>query len=407
MKAIAQRLGYISMLILATAGNFAFAQSAIDDDNSKLVVTSMAVSGDNFFAGTRSKGVYRSVDGGKVWAAVNSGLPEHAYINGIATSGRNILTAVYGKGMYLSGDNGMNWKQVSVCSAPCEVEKITTFKNKVFAATKDGLYESVDDGVHWAVVPAIIEKNMTSVVASDNGMLAWSNNGRYRNVFYSSPDGLEWNMLKENNASPDDLEVHGNNILATRCQHIENKGIGRSRCLTALLWILSKNGKKWEEVDLKPREYVFDGDKIYGITVEITASQKKGVVYKREVLMSDNRGGSWKKVDENTDAFVVSDYGMQEKLTEMKVWEPIEIAEHEAMLKSQKLEEERYVAAQAAARKKQKELEDRFNVAPTYRGRGSSPGSTQPDYRALSNDRFNARHNTGSYIDSKGGIHIR
>jgi len=408
MKTTSQKIIYTTLLTIAVISNFAFGRSTVTGDELQFRITMMDAIGDNIFAGTASNGVYRSVDGGKVWAPVNNGLPQPLSIQGMATSGKNIFIVGFSQprtNLYSSGDNGLTWKEVTNCPVP--MAGITSFKDKLFAATREGFYESTDHGAKWTLVPAIVEKEMTTMVATKDRVFVWSRQGPYTNVFYTTTDGIKWTLLKDQGAMIGDVQVHGNNILTTWCQNTEQRWDGQTKCLSNHMRVLSKNGKEWEEeVKLKPREFVFSGDNIYAITVDLTESKKKGVGCVREVLMSDNRGKSWKKVDENTDAFVVSDYDMQEKLTELKVWEPIEIAEREAMLQKQKLAAEEYAAAQAKARKAQRELDAKYEAE--YKSSASSPsGIKQPDYRAMSNDRFNAMHNTKSYIDSNGGMHIR
>ncbi len=299
----------------------------------------------------------------------------------------------------------MNWAGVNVCPGDCKVTGVSSFKNKVFATTAKGLYESTDDGTNWTLVSALPEKEMSSVVANKEYALTSSYEDAYTTKFYSSPDGKKWNEVRDgNNVRVGQLEVHGDNFVATWCQHNVNIS-GQSTCRAYRLWVLDKNAKKWEEIDFRARYFGFDENKIYAIKVEVFEKKKKAV-YNKEIVMSDDKGKSWNTVDENTDPFVLSDYGMQEKLIELKAWESVEIDEINAVIRGKKLAEENYAAAMAEARKKLKAAEALYN-APASSGRPGSSTSDKPDYRALSQDRYNARHNTRSYIDSKGGIHIR
>ncbi|MCD6010361.1 MAG: BNR/Asp-box repeat protein [Flavipsychrobacter sp.] len=399
MKATSQWAVCIIVLMTAATGTIASAQS----DEAKMPITSMAVSGDNIFAGTRTNGVYRSTDGGKVWAPVNNGLPDKAQIMEMAATAKSVFTIVYRpeRIMFVSGDNGMNWKMVSASPTNPSVTGVASFKNKVFAATPTGLYESTDDGAHWLPVKGVNEEKMTSVIASGKCVLAWYQKGRSENIFYSSTDGNEWNKLEAQSVWPDDLEVHGNNFLVTFCQ--DSRSIGNQpTCRAYILWLLDKKAKKWEQLDFRARYFGFDGDKIYAIKVKVSENRKKQPVYEREVTVSDDRGKSWNTVDEKTDPFITGNYGMQEKLNELDMLKDAEIGEivqyRTMIINNQKHRD----STLAAIQKKQKEMEYKSYYSPS-----SNNGSKQPDYRALSQDRYNARHNTSSYIDSKGGIHIR
>jgi hypothetical protein len=411
----------IFILTITINFNFAFGQSTINDDASKTRVTTMGNIGDVLFAGTTSKGVYRSVDGGNKWEPINNGINQIVPVIGMATSEKKIFALFFSKytnisTLYVSSDNGLSWKEVKVCPGTnsyglaYNTTGITSFKNKLFAATINGMYESIDDGANWTLIPEIIERDITSVVSTNDRILFWSRTGGYSCSYYTSTDGIKWNLIP-NIGIPlerEQLYIHGSNFSIAWCQHTEYREGGKIKnCLRKRLFILSKNGKKWEDMDkIKPREFVFIGNDIYAITVKVTSNKEKKVVYERQILMLKDSGKSWTKVDENSDAVVVSNYDMQEKLTELKVWEPIEIEEYEYMLKQQKISAEKLAAAELKAEEEKRKLNEKFVSTYQRSGTGMSTGP-QKDYRALSNDRFNSMHNTKSYIDSRGGMHIR
>ncbi|MCD6013446.1 MAG: hypothetical protein K0Q79_3308 [Flavipsychrobacter sp.] len=400
---LSKQLLCIAMLVVAGINNFALGQSTIDDDESKTVITSMAVCGDNIFAGTK-KGIYRSADSGKVWRLVN-GLPAPAWTIKLVSVGKNIFAVGFFPDLllFISTDNGDSWKWVTVAADRERVMDVCVFKGRLFAATDKGLYVSTDEGAHWAADPGLKEKFASTAIAVKSCVLVLAKAESGQEIFYSSADGVKWDIVKSEGVRPNDVNASGDNIVATFCQYQHSMG-DRSTRRGYVLWILSKNARKWEQAEFRARYFALDGDNIYAIKVQVTNEKKKDPGYVREIVKSDDKGRSWKTIDEKTDPFVTTDYGMQEMLHELDFWKSFEIEEIVAFRRGQQL------AAEQREKEWQAELKRR-REAPVYEDRtfrqGTHKASAQPDYRALSQDRFNAMHNTNSYIDSKGGMHIR
>ena len=73
------------------------------------LVTSLAVSGTNLFAGTGG-GVFLSTNNGTSWKQVNNGLMDTNILS-LAVSGTNLFAGTYGSGVFLSTNNGASWTQ--------------------------------------------------------------------------------------------------------------------------------------------------------------------------------------------------------------------------------------------------------------------------------------------------------
>jgi hypothetical protein len=81
-------------------------------------VRSIAISGNNIFAGTEGKslftigdGIYLSSNNGANWTQVNNGLPLTIGIH-LAVSGNNVFAGL-DSGIFLSTNNGSNWTKVN------------------------------------------------------------------------------------------------------------------------------------------------------------------------------------------------------------------------------------------------------------------------------------------------------
>ena len=73
----------------------------------------MIAKGTDIFAGTDGDGMFRSIDNGISWNAVDSGLPADAYVYTLTMSGDNIFAGTWGDGVFLYSSNGASWTAVN------------------------------------------------------------------------------------------------------------------------------------------------------------------------------------------------------------------------------------------------------------------------------------------------------
>jgi hypothetical protein len=50
---------------------------------------------------------------GKSWSALSTGLPQNSMVTALATSGTNLFAGIYEKGVFLSTNNGITWSEVN------------------------------------------------------------------------------------------------------------------------------------------------------------------------------------------------------------------------------------------------------------------------------------------------------
>lgn len=153
-------------------------------------VSKLAINGNNLFAGTRDKGVFRSIDGGITWSSAN-GLAD-TNIAAIAASGSNVSVGTQDSGVYVSIDNGLNWTK----KPGANLELDSAFINAVVmnssylftcGGTFNGVYYSTTLGQRWTHSgPANI---FVSLLVSNNNLYAGSNG---YGSFISSDNGLTW-----------------------------------------------------------------------------------------------------------------------------------------------------------------------------------------------------------------------
>lgn len=129
----------------------------------KVIATSPNfVSDSTIYLGTRYKGVFRSVDGGKNWSPIwkaNSGWLSSLVISPDFSSDRTIYAGVLGEGIYKTLDGGHTWQPNNNFTTFAERHQLDSGrlaispnykKDKiVFAGTGEGLFKTIDGGRSW------------------------------------------------------------------------------------------------------------------------------------------------------------------------------------------------------------------------------------------------------------------
>ena len=106
-------------------------------------------SGSFLFAGTSSKGVFRSSDQGASWTPANSGLENATVLS--FTRDQTFLYAGTNKGVYRSSNNGTTWVAANNGIQTKLVTNMVIGGGFLFAGTSgQGVYRSADQGNTWA-----------------------------------------------------------------------------------------------------------------------------------------------------------------------------------------------------------------------------------------------------------------
>lgn len=166
---------------------------------------SPAFGSDNtIFAGTAG-GVFKSVDRGSTWTAVNTGL-SGLDVRGVAVSpayaSDMTLFAATAAGLFASNNAGASWISSGTGIAGLDLSSLAispgfASDRTVFAGTNSGVYRSTDAGSTWVQSSTgLPNQNVRAVVvspayATDNTLLAATSGG----VFASNNGGASWLAL--------------------------------------------------------------------------------------------------------------------------------------------------------------------------------------------------------------------
>ena len=189
-------------------------------------IWSLAVNGNNIFAGTDSFGIYLSTDNGMSW---NQTSLNNECVNSILTLGNYIFAGTGGNGIFLSTNNGTNWNHVGFDNK--YAVSFAVIGNHIFAAVQpDGLYSSTDNGMNW-VLTSLSCKYIVFLTTFENNILA----GSFYGVFLSSNYGTNWTQISNTSDIFSLLKI-GNNLFAGIDQH----GV----------FISTNNGTNWNQTAL-------------------------------------------------------------------------------------------------------------------------------------------------------------
>lgn len=149
------------------------------------------------YAVTYYHGVYKSVDDGVHWIAINDGLPSDwgLSVREVVVD-NDILYAATSYAVYRSTDGGMHWLPTAPFPDPTQAQALLVEGDTIYAATySNGIYKSIDGGKNWRSMNVGLSANedVTSLL-NDNGTLyaGCFNALRHGAVFKSTNGGESW-----------------------------------------------------------------------------------------------------------------------------------------------------------------------------------------------------------------------
>lgn len=146
--------------------------------------------GTTLFAGTAGNGgIYRTVDNGDNWIAVNSGIQYQGKVFGFCLLGQKIVAAVYNE-IYISANNGDSWQNIKPTNNTYDVKAVAYDGTYLYAALHgSGIARSGDEGLTWTVYTSgIADKTIWAILVTDSKIFIGTNTG----IFSSSDKGINW-----------------------------------------------------------------------------------------------------------------------------------------------------------------------------------------------------------------------
>lgn len=142
------------------------------------------------YAGTSSKGVFKSRDNGATWNTANTGI-ENLQVKALVSNGQ-ALYAGTNHGVFVSLNGGNNWLPANSQMENKIIASFLVTNGYLFAGTiGQGLYKSSDNGKTWtdASGNALSVSTIYAITSSQNNLVVVADN----QIFYSMDNGNSWN----------------------------------------------------------------------------------------------------------------------------------------------------------------------------------------------------------------------
>ncbi len=263
------------ILLFALSGQISKAQWVeMSNGIGSIWVSSLAVSGNNIFAGTSpGSGIFKSTDNGLSW---NQTSLNNQDIRSIAVNG-NIIYAgsLSGNGVYKSTDNGTSWIQTSLNNIT--IRSLAVNGNYVYAGAYTpnfGVYRSTDNGTTWNQT-SLNNQLIRALTVNGNYVFAGSGSNPSTGVYRSTDNGSNW-VLTSLHDYIGALSVNGNIIFA---------GLGNNHGVS----LSTDNGETWYQTSLSSGSvysFAFSGNNVFAGT------------FSAGVYMSTNNGLTWAQRNE-------------------------------------------------------------------------------------------------------------
>jgi photosystem II stability/assembly factor-like uncharacterized protein len=187
-------------------------------------VQCLAFSGNMFFAGTQTGGLFKSTDYGTTWFSISQDLPfteiNLLYVNidrifmvnrefgmlksddwgvtwdtlhifqknwnirGFAYSEGKLFVGIKNIGVYVSSDNGNNWTLKNFGLKSLAINNIHAYGSVVYVATDNGIHQSGNSGDNWGVFKEtgtynfILRNGNNIFIATTSSVMSTTNNGQ-------------------------------------------------------------------------------------------------------------------------------------------------------------------------------------------------------------------------------------
>jgi len=106
--------------------------------------------GEYLFVNGGPGGVYRSIDNGGHWTAINFGLPAYPHCYAIASTGTTLYASIYANGVYKSADFGNSWQATGNELNYKTFYSLLAYGEDVYAGySEGGFYYSANGGTTW------------------------------------------------------------------------------------------------------------------------------------------------------------------------------------------------------------------------------------------------------------------
>ena len=183
-------------------------------------IYTIAVRGNEIYAGLANFGMYKSINNGATWMSISTGLPLNNYTPwSIHFVGNDIFIASPNSngGIYMSDDNGNTWSNVNNNITDSSICCLVSNSSGIYAGSMDGggIFKTTDNGASWNSSNTGLPTGWFSVnalVVKDTTVYAGIQTPISNSIYKSSNGGLTWTFCSNISSYITELSVCGNKI---------------------------------------------------------------------------------------------------------------------------------------------------------------------------------------------------
>jgi ligand-binding sensor domain-containing protein len=157
-------------------------------------VSNLTAVGNKLYAGT-DNGIYLSINNGKNWDAIDSGIPPWTIVWCFAIDGNNFwFYNNYYNAIFYSANAGSSWSSIStVLPSSPNIRALAVQDSFLIAGTESGIFRSLNNGLTWFWASSGLPANIYVHTLFNIGknLLAGTNQG----VFISFDNGISWTAM--------------------------------------------------------------------------------------------------------------------------------------------------------------------------------------------------------------------
>lgn len=151
------------------------------------------------YAGLEGQGVFKSLNAGASWQAINTGvMGTAARVIRVNGNGAIILGTEFGDGIWISNDQAASWTQAESLGTSNSITALTTTSNSSLlyaAAYGTGVYKSTNGGAWWTITDSTVLNHFLRALcvfpSNNNVVYAGTGNGVYRTI----DGGANWSSI--------------------------------------------------------------------------------------------------------------------------------------------------------------------------------------------------------------------
>jgi photosystem II stability/assembly factor-like uncharacterized protein len=154
-------------------------------------------------------GIYRSTNRGDSWVKLTSFIPLLNTLSVAVNPAGNIYAGTRSTGVFRSIDTALTWNNINQSLYSDQVKNLTFLQNgSLLAGTADGIFITSDNGEHWLSADNDFQINIVNAIWEDNNHIVFSGLDGI-GVAKSTDGGFSWTLINSGISSQRVFSING------------------------------------------------------------------------------------------------------------------------------------------------------------------------------------------------------